>query len=125
MTELVDIWDAYDHLLNEFPLTLDRPKGSTHPRFPDLVYPLDYGFLQGTTAADGDGIDVWRGSLTDPHLAALIVTVDLMKRDTEVKLLVGCTVDEVHMIQQFHNTGSNMRAQVIWRSRERLDRVGL
>ncbi|MEM8553740.1 MAG: inorganic pyrophosphatase [Pseudomonadota bacterium] len=125
MTDPIDLWDAYDRLLDRCPLTIDRPKGTAHPHLQGIAYPLDYGFLQRTTSADGDGIDVWRGSNADPHLVALVVTVDLMKRDSEVKLLLGCTVDEVASIVAFHNASDTLRAQVIWRSEERLDRVAL
>ncbi len=44
-------------------LVIDRPKGSSHPRYPHVIYPLDYGYLENTTSSDGDGIDVWLGSL--------------------------------------------------------------
>ena len=39
-------------------IVIDRPKGSTHPRYPDQTYPLDYGYLENTTASDDGGIDL-------------------------------------------------------------------
>lgn len=38
---------------------IDRPIGSAHPRFPDLVYPVDYGFVPGSWAADGSEVDAY------------------------------------------------------------------
>jgi len=35
------------------PILLDRPKGTVHPRYPDLIYPLDYGYLENTFAGMG------------------------------------------------------------------------
>jgi len=55
-------WQAIDSLLLESEIIIDRPGGSVHPRYPDFKYPLDYGYLKGTKAMDGGGIDVWRGS---------------------------------------------------------------
>ena len=39
--------------------TIDRPLGSTHPDYPDLVYPINYGYVDGILAADGEEQDVY------------------------------------------------------------------
>ncbi len=54
-------WRALETLAQSSALIIDRPKGSAHPRYPDMRYPLDYGYLAGTTSGDGAGIDVWDG----------------------------------------------------------------
>ena len=33
---------------------VDRPLGSTHPAHPGLVYPVNYGYVPGVIAADGE-----------------------------------------------------------------------
>ncbi len=99
-----DFWQAFDHLLAESEIVIDRPRGSAHPRYPDTIYPLDYGYLQGTTSQDGAEIDLWRGSQPSEQITALIITVDLQKRDTEVKLLLGCTPEESQLIRAFHDS---------------------
>lgn len=38
---------------------IDRPLGSYHPRHPDLYYPVNYGYIPGIIAADGDEQDVY------------------------------------------------------------------
>ena len=48
------------------------------------------------------GIDVWRGSLPEGRLDAVVCTVDVRKRDAEIKLLLGCTAAEKHAICNFH-----------------------
>ncbi|MDA0270457.1 MAG: hypothetical protein O2798_02380 [Chloroflexi bacterium] len=35
------------------PVAIDRPLGSRHPREPDLIYEVNYGFVPGTMAPDG------------------------------------------------------------------------
>ena len=57
-------WQALDQLLARSALVIDRPKGSSHPRFPEMVYPLDYGYLENTASMDGEGVDVWVGTWT-------------------------------------------------------------
>lgn len=108
-------WQRLDALLERSQIVIDRPKGSTHPRFSDIVYALDYGYLAGTTSTDGEGIDVWLGSDAEPKLDAVICTVDLDKGDAELKLLVGCTADEKAHIERFYNEYPDMGAKIIFR----------
>ncbi len=96
-------WTTLDDLVASSPLKVDRPRGTTHPRYPDLVYPLDYGYLEGTLSADGGGIDIWVGSLVDKRVMAIVCTVDMVKRDSEMKILIGCTPQEAQTIHAFHN----------------------
>ena len=84
------------------PIVLDRPRGAVHPKYPDLIYPLDYGYLENTTAGDGDGIDIWVGSSDDKTLTGILCTFDKLKRDAEIKLLIGCTSEDVRTIQLFN-----------------------
>ena len=83
-------WTHLDALIRSSELVIDRPKGFSRPPAPALVYPLDYGYLQGTASSDGEGIDVW-GSLPEGRLDAVVCTVDIQKRDAEMKLVLGCT----------------------------------
>ena len=104
-TDASAFWASLDRLVSESTITIDRPQGTTHPRYPTLVYPLDYGYLSGTKAKDGNEVDVWRGSLPSPAVTAVVCTVDLLKRDTEVKLLLGCTAQEAAIILATHSSG--------------------
>ena len=84
---------------------IDRPKGSAHPRYPEFIYPYDYGYLAGTGTVDGSGVDVWIGSLPGQAVTGAICAVDTVKRDTEVKILLGCTPEESRIILATHNIG--------------------
>jgi inorganic pyrophosphatase len=101
-----NFWHVLDTLVNTSTLIIDRPKGSAHPRYPDFSYPLDYGYLEGTTSGDGMGIDVWVGSLPEKRVTALLCAVDLEKRDAEMKLLLGCTPGEARQVLAIHNKGT-------------------
>jgi inorganic pyrophosphatase len=113
-----EFWDYLDRLVAGSQVTIDRPCGSHHPVYSELIYPLDYGYLVGTTTVDGGGIDVWAGSLPGRRLDAVVMTVDLHKRDAEIKLLLGCTEAEKQVILDFLN-GSSMRAWLVRRGDER------
>ena len=42
---------------------------------------------------DGGGIDIWKGKDGD-YIDSIIVTVDLLKRDSEIKILIGCSEED-------------------------------
>jgi coenzyme F420-0:L-glutamate ligase/coenzyme F420-1:gamma-L-glutamate ligase len=96
-----EFWDSLDRLVAEKRLVIERPQGTCHPGYPDMVYPLDYGYLQGTLTADGGGIDVWRGSQDLPFLDAVVLTIDPGKNDAEIKLLLGCSEAEKQVVLDF------------------------
>ena len=108
-------WAAVDRLVSDSEMVIDRSKNSAHPRFPDMIYPLDYGYLANTSSADGDDIDIWLGSLPKKQVDAVICVVDLMKRDSEIKLLIGCTETEQETILKFHNDSEFMKGLLIKR----------
>jgi inorganic pyrophosphatase len=111
-----EFWEFLDKLTAENEIVIDRPAGSRHPRNPQVIYPLDYGYLRGTRSADGEGMDLWRGSLAGGGLVGIVVTVDLQKQDSEIKLLLGCNPDEIETILAFHNKGA-MRATLLLRDK--------
>ncbi|MFO7637581.1 MAG: inorganic pyrophosphatase [Clostridia bacterium] len=110
-------WSAIDALIAQSEIVIDRPKGTKHPRF-DFIYPLDYGYLKGTTSPDGGGIDVWRGSLSKDVCDAVVCTVDLLKKDSEIKALIGCTEEEKTIAMRFHNDSEYMKGIMIRRESE-------
>jgi inorganic pyrophosphatase len=101
--------DYLQQLVDTSQIVIDRPKGSTHPRFPGKEYPVDYGYLQGTTSIDSSGVDMWVGSLGKQKIVGVLCTVDLLKRDTELKILLDCSDEEIRLIQNFVND-RDMRA---------------
>ena len=40
-------------------VTIDRPLGTYHPKHKDLFYPVNYGYIPGVIAADGDEHDAY------------------------------------------------------------------
>ena len=98
-----DFWQAIDALCAQSQVVIDRPKGTPHPRYPEFIYPMDYGYLQGTSSMDGGGIDVWVGTRGDRAIDAVMCVVDLLKRDSEIKLLIGCTEAEKEIVCRVHN----------------------
>ena len=109
-----DFWKALDELVSNSVIVIDRPRGSAHPRFPDFIYKVDYGYLKDTTSMDGTGIDIWVGS-GDKKIDAIMVIVDLMKKDSEIKILIGCTEEEKLEVYKTHNETQYMKGILIRR----------
>jgi len=42
-----------------YKVIIDRPIGSTHPDYPDIVYQVNYGYIEGILAADGEQQDAY------------------------------------------------------------------
>ena len=113
--ESAAFWDALDALAAACEQVIDRPRVTVHPKYPSFVYPLDYGYLKNTSSADGEGIDIWLGSDARQQIDAVIVTVDLLKRDSEIKILIGCTEDEKLLALRAHNETEFMKGLLIRR----------
>ena len=110
-----DFWIALDELVNNSEIIIDRPKGTFHPKYPDFIYRVDYGYLKNTSSMDGAGIDVWVGS-GEKRIDAIMCIVDLLKRDSEIKILIGCTEDEKAAVYETHNETQYMKGILIRRS---------
>lgn len=64
----IGFWNALDTLVAESEIRIDRPGGSAHPRYPEFIYPVNYGYLKNTTSMDRGGIDIWLGSVPDSNM---------------------------------------------------------
>ena len=99
-------WNSLQQLVDKSTIKIDRPKDSAHPRYPDYIYPFDYGYLEGTMSGDGDGIDCWIGSLGGTLVTGVVTVVDAGKGDSEIKILIGCTSEDMQTILKCHRRGS-------------------
>ena len=96
-------WQKMNELASSQPIIVDRSKVIAHPRYPDAIYPLDYGYLDNTESADGSGIDVWLGSLNTKTLTGILCVFDTLTCEMEIKLLIACSKEDIRIIQQFHS----------------------
>ena len=110
-----DFWNALDSLVSNSVIIIDRPKGSTHPKYTNFIYEVDYGYLSDTSSSDNEGIDIWKGSNPTQKVNAVICTVDLKKKDSEIKILIGCTNAETKIIYNTHNSSKFMKGILITR----------
>ena len=108
-------WNLLDRLVDEHHIVIDRPSGTLHPQYLDYIYPLDYGYLEGTVSSDCKGIDIWVGTDNNKCVTAIIASIDILKSDSEIKILYGCSNDEVDLIFLQHNRNDNMKGLLVKR----------
>ena len=109
-----DFWAYLDQLVATSRIVIEHPKGSADPGHLGDAYPASYGYLEGTRSMDGEGIDVWVGAGEAGPVQGVVCTVDLARRDSEVKILLGCSDDEIVRIVAFHTIGQ-MRGLLVRR----------
>lgn len=113
-------WPAWEALIRSNGVTIDRPRHSIHPVHDEIVYPIDYGFVNGTESSDGEEIDIFVGT-ADSGLVGAIWTTDHRKGDQECKFLIDCTPEEVYLVNGFLNFDRSLmegRLVLRWPMRE-------
>ncbi len=114
----VYFWQKLDTLVLSGEVIIDRKKNSAHPTYPNLVYPVDYGYINDTRSQDGEGVDCFVGSGKKEEAQAVIVAVDILKKDIEIKIVLGCTSNEEEAILRFMNQTDFQKTIVVRRGKE-------
>lgn len=74
----------------EVTVTMDRPLGSKHPDH-GYLYPVNYGYIKGTMAPDGDEVDAYIVGVHEPveTYTGVVIAIIKRKNDVEEKLVVA------------------------------------
>ena len=72
-------------------VTVDRPLGSYHPKYPDLYYPVNYGHIKGISAPDGEEQDAYILGVDTPlsEFTGKVIAVICRDDDIENKWVVA------------------------------------
>lgn len=72
-------------------VTVDRPLGSVHPQHPDLYYKVNYGYIAGISAPDGEEQDAYILGVDEPVEAftGTVIAIIHRKNDVEDKWVVA------------------------------------
>lgn len=81
---------------------VDRPIGSYHPRHKDIYYPINYGYVEGVMAPDGEEQDAYILGINEPVKEFVGKVIAIVHRfdDVEEKWIVApknvsFTLDEI------------------------------
>ncbi len=72
-------------------VVVDRPLGSHHPNYPDIRYPVNYGFIPGLMAEDGEEQDAYILGVLEPvgEFSGRHIATVHRKNDAEDKWVVA------------------------------------
>ena len=71
-------------------VTVDRPLGSAHPDYPEMIYPVNYGYIAGIMAPDGEEQDAYILGVQEPvqQFTGRIIAIVRRADDVEEKWVV-------------------------------------
>ena len=64
-------------------VTVDRPIGSEHPKHKGLIYPINYGYVEGIFAGDGEEQDVYILGIDKPIRSAKVTIIAVVMRSDD------------------------------------------
>ena len=83
-------------------VTVDRPLGSYHPKYKDMYYPINYGYIEGIIAPDGEEQDAYILGVNEPvkEFVGRIIAIihrfdDVEEKWVVVPEVVSFTKDEI------------------------------
>ncbi len=97
---------------------VDRPLGSYHPEHKSLYYPVNYGYIPGTLAPDGEEEDAYILGVSEPVSQFTGRVIALIRRsdDQEHKWVVapeGMSFTEEQIRQAIHFQEQYFRSTVV------------
>lgn len=84
-------------------VTVDRPLGSYHPEHKDMYYPINYGYVEGIIAPDGEEQDAY--ILGVKEFTGKIIAIIHRYDDVEEKWVVApenCNFNKEEILKQVH-----------------------
>ena len=72
-------------------VTVDRPLGTCHPKHPDIFYSVNYGYIKGILAPDGEEQDAYLLGVSEPvtEFVGQVIAVIVRYDDIEEKWVVA------------------------------------
>lgn len=70
---------------------VDRPIGSCHPEHPEMIYPVNYGYIEGVMAGDGEAQDAYVFGTDQPlkEFTGKVIAIFHRFNDVEDKWIVS------------------------------------
>lgn len=100
-------------------IKIDRPMGSRHPQHHHILYPVNYGFVPGVMAPDGDELDAYALGVFEPleWFEGVCIAVIHRLDDDDDKLVlvpegVAYSDDQIRALTEFQE---RFFTSVIWR----------
>ena len=104
-----DIRDQLKSLIGtEVTIYIDRTLGTKHPKFPNIIYPVNYGYIKEITALDDEYQDAYLLGVNEPveTYIGVVYAIIIREDDIEDKLVIvpknkEFTIDEIDKLVNF------------------------
>lgn len=70
---------------NTVKVVVDRPIGSRHPKYQELIYPINYGYVDGVMAPDGEEQDAYILGVDVPVKEFIGRVIAIIHREDDVE----------------------------------------
>ena len=96
---------------------IDRPLGTFHPKHKDIYYAVNYGYIPGVMAPDGEEQDAYILGVNEPvkEFVGKIIAIIHREDDIEEKWIVapeGMTFTKEEIMQQVHFQEQYFKSEV-------------
>lgn len=86
---------------------IDRPLGSRHPKYSNIIYPINYGYVKDIIGGDGEEQDVYLLGVDEPvkHFRAQVIAVFHRYNDDEDKWIaapIGSDFSDEYILEKIH-----------------------
>ncbi|MBQ7384733.1 MAG: inorganic diphosphatase [Clostridia bacterium] len=96
-------------------IEIDRPIGAPHPKHPEIIYPINYGYIPEVFGGDGEELDVYVLGLDEPVAECTVRVIAIVHRSDDVEDKLVATARErsyskeeieraVYFQEQFHES---------------------
>lgn len=99
-------------------VTVDRPLGSVHPNHKDILYPINYGYVDGVMAPDGEWQDAYILGVNKAveKFTGRIIAIIHRTNDTEDKWVVcpdECSFSKEEIMKQVYFQEQYFKSEII------------
>ncbi len=99
-------------------VTVDRKMGTYHPEHKELYYPINYGYIEGIMASDGEEQDAYILGIDEPidSFTGVVIAVIIRHDDIENKWVVapkGVTYSKSEIEKQVYFQESWFQFEII------------
>ena len=99
-------------------VTVDRPLGSFHPEYTDMYYPINYGYVEGIIAPDGEEQDAYILGVDKPveKFTGKIIAIVQRSDDIEEKWVVcpeNITLNKEEIMDQIRFQEQYFHSEII------------
>ncbi len=98
--------------------SIDRQLGSSHPRYPNMIYPVNYGYVEDVWAEDGEKQDVYLLGIDIPvkEFTGRVIAIYQRIDDVEDKWIVSYDGDDIpdeQILRQIHFQEQYFRGKLL------------